>query len=191
MAELWRPVVGWDGLYDVSNTGRVRSLKRNCSGAQGTSPGKTGRVLTPGVHEGGYLTVMLYRNRKYRAAYVHHLVLEAFVGPCPPGMECRHFPDRDPTNNNAENLSWGTPEENASDKKLHNTNPQGERNGHAKVDENDVRAIRRMYATGDYTMRRLGTIYDLSVTAIHDIIHGINWSHVPNDLSQSEVTYHG
>jgi hypothetical protein len=52
---------------------------------------------------------------------VHRLVLEAFVGPCPIGMQCRHFPDPNPANCNLKNLQWGTPMENTEDKRVHGT----------------------------------------------------------------------
>ena len=66
--------------------------------------------------------VILQAMGKKRHAFVQWLVLEAFVGPCPDGMECRHFPDRDPTNNRLDNVRWGTAQENSDDKKVHGTN---------------------------------------------------------------------
>jgi len=65
-----------------------------------------------------YLYVRLSHDKKSRIFRVHRLVLEAFVGPCPEGMECRHL-DGDPSNNRLENLRWGTPAENTEDKRKH------------------------------------------------------------------------
>lgn len=62
---------------------------------------------------------------KARSYYVHRLVLEAFVGPCPEGMEARHFPDRDPTNNCVWNLGWGTHTQNMADREQHGTKLEG------------------------------------------------------------------
>lgn len=72
-----------------------------------------------------YVVVCLRAERgqygKVSCRYVHRLVLEAFVGPCPSGMECRHFPDSDTRNNSLENLSWGTHVQNIADKNVHGT----------------------------------------------------------------------
>ena len=64
------------------------------------------------------------------------------MGPCPPGFECRHFPDRDPTNNAATNLSWGTRAENVADMAVHGTTARGERMGSAKLTDQQVDLIR-------------------------------------------------
>lgn len=78
------------------------------------------RKLKPYKIKSGRLSIDLY-NKGFvkRAVLVHRLVLQAFVGPCPTGMECRHFPDPNPTNNNLENLQWGTHQENMDDRTIH------------------------------------------------------------------------
>lgn len=109
--EQWRPVVGFEGLYEVSNIGRVRSLDRQIgNGARGTRFMR-GRLLSakPGS-KNGYLYVSVGNTRRL----VHRLVLEAFVGPCPEGMECCHN-DSNRTNNRVENLRWGTRFDNCQD----------------------------------------------------------------------------
>lgn len=179
MGEIWKDVVGWEGLYRVSNLGRVRSVRRVCSGTKLAAPGKTGRLLVLGVRkDSGYQTVVLYRGKEFKGRYVHHLVLEAFVGLRPPGAEARHFPDKDGSNNQARNLRWGTPKENAADKKIHGTVARGERNGHAKVTEKQVREIRRRYAVGDISMKALGKEYGLALTSVYLLINRMNWAHV-------------
>ena len=98
MTESWRAVVGFEGLYEVSDLGRVRSLPR-----KGTKGGL--RKLSYNAHQGsGQVQVQLRKGRgRYRNASVHRLVLEAFVGPCPKGQECRHI-DGDPKNNKLQNF---------------------------------------------------------------------------------------
>lgn len=106
--ETWRPAVGWDDLYEVSDQGQVRR----------TAPGpstRVGRVLKPSTNSKGYSIVRLCRNGVQRNKRVHRLVLEAFVGACPLGMECRHLDD-DKSNNQLPNLVWGTRGENEYDK---------------------------------------------------------------------------
>ncbi|MHA7703387.1 NUMOD4 motif-containing HNH endonuclease [Mycobacterium sp. ML4] len=119
----WRPVVGFEGRYEVSDTGLIRSLDRIIEARNGSrwrpqEPGVPGvrrlkgRVIKPGRHkETGHLHVVL-EGRVDRK--VHTLVLEAFVGPCPPGLMARHADDN-PANNHIGNLSWGTRSQNSYD----------------------------------------------------------------------------
>lgn len=95
--------------YEVSDDGRVRSKPR-----QGTKGGE----LKASADVKEYPTVQLYDGGDSFKAPVHALVLEAFVGPRPEGMVCRHL-DGDPTNNTVENLAWGTHSENQYDKVEH------------------------------------------------------------------------
>jgi hypothetical protein len=106
---MWRPVVGYEGHYEVSDAGRVRSLKR-------------GRValLKYRVSTKGYPFVQLYLNGKQITRYVHALVAEAFNGPRPDGLEVRHL-DGDNTNNVPSNLTYGTHAENIQDAIRHGT----------------------------------------------------------------------
>jgi hypothetical protein len=98
----WRPVVGHEGLYEVSDAGDVRSLPR---------PHTQGKVLKQMTDPGGYRRVSLSKGGSARPRLVHHLVLEAFVGPRPEGAQCLHGDD-DPANNHLDNLSWGTQRQN-------------------------------------------------------------------------------
>lgn len=118
--EEWRAVVGYTG-YEVSNFGRVRSLDRVIPYFHPINGDihrhHHGTMLRPGTMKSGHLLVVLGKGNN---ALVHHLVLEAFVGPAPEGMECRHW-DGDPANNHADNLIWGTRAENVADMLRHGT----------------------------------------------------------------------
>lgn len=114
LQETWLPVVGWEGLYEVSDRGRVRSVERvvHCrDGRVRTFPSVT---LRPGTGTTGALYVNL-SNGTTKVRRVHHLVLEAFVGPRPPGMEGCHWDD-DKKNNAVTNLRWDTHSANMFDK---------------------------------------------------------------------------
>lgn len=120
MTEEWRPVVGFEGSYEVSDKGRVRSLDRikifertdQYSGNKLIYPRlHKGKVLAPQPKEAGHLWVQLGRRAQ---VYVHHLVLGAFVGPAPAGMVCCHWDD-DPGNNKLGNLRWDTRSANVAD----------------------------------------------------------------------------
>lgn len=121
MQEVWKPVPGYEGLYEVSDQGRVRSLDRyvQCSGpVKGAYVSfKKGRLLRPGPSNYGHLSVVLGRGQ---TRMVHDLVLRAFVG-CPPAKhECCHG-NGDPSDNRLENLRWGTRSENILDAVKHGT----------------------------------------------------------------------
>lgn len=125
--EQWRTVVGYEGLYEVSNQGRVRSLDRVIHQANGDRHVQ-GRVLRQTPRKEGHLQVEVRTSGREtrRAAKVHQLVAEAFHGPRPPGMVCRHL-NGDPTDNRPENLRWGTHRENALDTTRHGRNRNANR----------------------------------------------------------------
>lgn len=114
MKEEWRPVVGYEGRYEVSNHGRVRSLDRTIQCKDGRTQRWKGGIKKLCKNHSGYPTVGLQRDGKKRTEYVHRLVLEAFTGPCPEGMLARHLDDN-PENNNIDNLKWGSPRDNQLD----------------------------------------------------------------------------
>lgn len=148
--ENWKAVPGFEGLYEVSDLGRVRSLDRciECLSRWGTPVRKMlkGRILKPASNEGGHLFVGMGREHQ---EFVHRLVLSAFVRVRRRGEECRHL-DGNPKNNRLENLVWGTRLENMADRKrLGEENPaRGERAGNAKLTEETVRHIRHRISRG-------------------------------------------
>lgn len=117
--ETWRSVPGYEGIYEVSDQGRVRSLDRTVRQSNGNLLNLKGRVLSPGAHRinrrpTGKKVVALCVNGKGRTEFVHRLVLMAFVGPPPVGTEGCHRDDEG-SNNNLGNLYWGSRSENLYD----------------------------------------------------------------------------
>lgn len=118
MTELWKPIAEAPG-YEVSDLGRVRCWNpRNHVAHAPAEP----RLLKPDIHL-GYLRVKLGKHGPRR--WVHRLVLEAFVGPRPPGAVARHVQTNDPTDNRPCNLAWGTHKENTADRVRHGTSARG------------------------------------------------------------------
>jgi hypothetical protein len=107
MSEAWKPVVGYEGIYEVSSLGRVRMLRRMRSDGR-TYPERIARVkpLTT-----GYLNMSLYKGGKEVRAFVHRLVAEAFI-PNPESKPCINHKDGNRSNNAVENLEWCTQSEN-------------------------------------------------------------------------------
>lgn len=121
MAEHWKPITGHDG-YEVSDLGRVRSIPRKVGVRGGGTRITPTCILKPwwvsnDRHKKGHLAVSLGRGHRYK---VHHLVLEAFEGPRPPGRLGLHR-DGNPANNCHSNLYWGTYEDNLHDAVRHGT----------------------------------------------------------------------
>lgn len=118
--ELWTAIPGYDGFYEVSSYGNVRSLTRAVPYGRHQGMVYKGRELKQFV-TGKYLSVKLARAGITKTAYVHELVLLAFEGARPlTGQRCeiRHL-DGDKTNNRLDNLKYGTVKENFADRKLH------------------------------------------------------------------------
>lgn len=139
MSERWIPVVGWEGYYEVSDRGQVRSVDREIVRSDGQVRRFKGKVLSPGTNRHGYPMVALSRPGKSKTMKVHRLVLHAFVGECPKGMEACH-------NNGVRadasltNLRWDTPSNNQLDRRKHGTDHQVRKThcpqGHEYTSEN-------------------------------------------------------
>jgi len=112
--EQWRPIPGYEGRYEASDRGRIRSLPRPRVPRI--------RILRTPVDSAGYPTVHLWAGGGKSATHrIHQLVLLAFVGPPPAGTECIRHLDGDHTNGQLINLAYGTNSENVHDRVRHGT----------------------------------------------------------------------
>src|SRR6185295_11979756 len=134
--EQWRPVVGYEGLYEVSNLGRVRALPRRLKTWFGDRAHAGGIMRPKLMKKTGYLEVSLQDSaggRSPRFVTLHAIVAEAFHGPKPsPAHEVLHG-DGVRTNCAASNLRWGTRKENMEDQRRHGTLNIGAKNGNATI----------------------------------------------------------
>ena len=175
--ENWKSVPGWEGWYEVSDAGRVRSLPRQ-STANGAPAWYEGRLLSASRLKNGYMQVSLSRPGERCYAYVHKLVLLAFEGPPPDGTEVCHA-DGTRDNNSLSNLRYGTRSENARDRIAHGRGPdgkkiRGENNGVARLTEADVRRIRAMPGT----LKEIAAEFGVHFGTIHCIKSGKTWGHL-------------
>ena len=161
--EEWRDVVGWEGLYQVSNQGKVRSVTRGRNTY-------IGRCLSAATTTKGYHRVTLSLNGVDKKAHVHRLVAEAFIGLRPDGYEVNHR-NGNKTDNRPSNLQYVTPSENIR----HSIDVLG--NGPAKLSDDQVLQIRRLLKTG-VTMKEIGHIFGVTSSTIRAISIGKTWRHV-------------
>jgi hypothetical protein len=136
--------------------------------------GETGLVLKPDS-KAGYARVDLMLSGGAKAKkLVHVLVLEAFEGPCPAGMECRHYNGVRGDNRWPVNLRWGTKSENAADRRRHDF-PRAR--GASKLAESDIPKVRELVAMGQ-SYAQVGARFGVSRWAIGDAIKGRTWANV-------------
>ncbi len=175
--EIWKAVPNYEGLYEASNFGQVRSLRRGIVLKQ-----KFNKVT-------GRLYVALSKNGRQPWVQSAHVILTTFSGSKPfPKAECCHFPNKDRTDNRACNLMWGSRATNVEHSKIHGTTrlgkigPQGIRNAKAKLDDELVRKMRAMRAAGS-TLTELMMVFGLGKSATHAIVIGKHWKHVKDEPS--------
>lgn len=173
MIEWWLSVVGFEGKYEVSNLGRVRSLFKGSR--FGSRPRKTPLLLTPQPNTGGgHLRVKLTKDGHTIGALVHVLVLAAFRGPCPEGQEGCHD-DGDTANNVLGNLKWGTHAENMQDMVRHGRSTKGERSGRARMSELQVRDMKLRLKSGQ-RRRQVAKDMKLDFSLVDNVARGRAWA---------------
>lgn len=183
--EIWLPVVGYEGLYEVSSHGRVRSLDRSIEARNRWGSSQKNRLKSRFLRPKNtkdrrtYDTVTLSKNNQKLCQYVHVLVCSAFNGPRPEGKQAAHK-DGNRFNNFSSNLYWATPKENNADKLTHRTISLGERNGAAKLTEEDVRRIKLRFRAYCSTngCKALAAEFSVSRSTICNIVYGRRWGHI-------------
>ena len=109
--EIWKPISGYEGFYEVSNLGRIRSLERIVECSDGRKRKIKDRTLKGSSYSGGYSGVTLHKDGCTKFVNIHRIVAEAFV-PNPLEKEEVNHKDENPSNNHASNLEWVTHKEN-------------------------------------------------------------------------------
>lgn len=183
-AEVWKPIPEWEGIYEVSSAGRVRSLDRiiACPNNQGIMSTRfvAGKMLSPKLTQFGYNTVALCRDGGMRHHFVHRLVCFGFIGPRPDGHEVAHS-NAVRTDNRRCNLRWATKKENGADKVRHGNSLQGSRHTEAKLTEEaaiEILATRGMKRSGNRT-RAICQKYGISVANFYRVRgNPKSWAHL-------------
>lgn len=172
--EEWRDIIGYEGLYQVSNLGRIRSVRRRlCNGKI-----RNGSNVAAFPDAFGYWRVKLHVGGIGKRFMVHRLVARAFVEN-PNNLPYVNHKDEDKSNNAACNLEWcdqryninyGTRTEKAS----------GENTKNSKLTNKDIIFIREHYVCRDkeYGSRQLAKMFGVSISAINRVVCGVTWKHI-------------
>lgn len=159
-------------FYGVTKAGEVWSRKPHYK-----NPGGGWRQLQPLRTEDGHARVSIYfDDRRTKTIFIHILVLETFVGPCPKGKESSHI-DGDGMNNRLENLCWKTHQENMADQWEHGTMSCGSKHPGAKMTEEKVKQALLRARQGE-TIASLAREYGIAAQRMNSIIRGKAWKHV-------------
>lgn len=173
--EIYKDIKGYEGFYQVSNFGNVRSLKR--SGYQHGNSKQTfkGRVLKQYLGEKGYYSITLSKDNKQKKIQVHRLVAMTFIDNPYKKPQINHI-DGIKTNNKAENLEWCTGSENMKHAfKIGLQSLSGEKNTMAKLTNNEVVLIRKCLKTGLFTQKEIANIFGVARRTITDINLNKTW----------------
>lgn len=178
--ETWKSIPDYEGLYEVSSLGSVRSLERYVVGGKGKRQLVPSKVLKATEDSYGYLVVSLCDSasgRKTKLFKVNRLVLLAFVGHNDHLMALHG--DGNTKNNSLGNLRYGTGEDNAADRARHGkkVGASGEKNGAAKLTTEDIGVIRNRLATGE-SCRSISFDFNVNAESIRKIKLGKTWSDV-------------
>jgi hypothetical protein len=178
MKEKWKHIKGFEGYYQVSNKGRIKSLDRYVEYKNGYKRLHKGKILRILKDTAGYCQVNLWKNGKLKRRSVHKLVADAFI------VNCEHLPqvnhvDGDKDNNHVLNLEWCSASYNvkhAYDNNLKSGN-FGSKNGSSKLKESDIIDIRNMLSSG-YYLKDIAKKYNVSISTISGIKLGKYWTKV-------------
>jgi hypothetical protein len=190
MIEDWSPIEGYDRRYEVSTFGRARSwVRHDHDPGMDEWPHLMHPVVADNGHGTNYARInIICADGKRRSRLLHRLVLNAFVGPRPPGKEVRHL-NGNGTDNHIANLSYGTHSENLMDRRRHGTANCGERNGNARFTEEDVVAMRDARRSG-MSYAAIGKPFGAKARQIMQIVTGERWALIPGAVPRGVIRCH-
>lgn len=172
MDEIFKDVKGYEGIYKVSNFGRIKSLGNNYNRKE--------KILKGTNNGSGYFMVTLSKHGKQKTDLVHRLVAIAFIQNSE-NKKCINHIDGNKANNCVNNLEWITYSENNIHAYLIGLkigNRKGEKNFFAKLNESQIIKIREMYSTGNYSQKKISEIYNCTSTNICLIVNRNIWKHI-------------
>lgn len=178
--EIWKSVVGWEGLYVVSNIGNVMSLDRKSYHKKLKKEiSLKGKKLKPSFESGGYAQVVLCKDGKCVTKKIHRIVAITFLDNSKNLPAVNHI-NGDIKDNRIENLEWCTLKYNSehSYRVLGRIPINGQFHSKAKLTETQVIEIRNKYIPYKYSFKKLGDEYGVDASTISLIIYGKNWKYL-------------
>ncbi len=173
----WRPVVDYEGYYEVSDNGQLRTVDRNFIRTNGRSMRLQSHLCTAiPHHKWGYYQCSLTDHRGRKTKMVHCLVAASFIGPRPEGHQVNHK-DGDKSNNQLSNLEYVTPSQNVRHTHRVLKVQQGDGHWRSTLCARDIPTIRQLIASGE-PLSVIGRKYGVGPGAIHHIKSGHTWSHI-------------
>lgn len=179
--EVWKPVLGFENLYEVSNLGRVKSLDRITESGQF----RKGKIREGYCYVNNYKVVKLYLNSKTINKYIHRLLAEAFIpNPNPELYDTVNHIDGDRGNNSLDNLEWCTQKQNIQHAwktgLIPSTINSGETNTNSKLTEKDVLEIRANYVprSKEFGANVMSEHYGVTAKTIRRIVRKELWKNI-------------
>jgi len=176
--EIWKDIKGYEGFYQVSNLGNIKSLKSFLFTKSGIKKQRRERLMNQTIKYNGYKTIMFSINNNHKRFHVHRIVAQTFI------LNIENKPQVNHKNgikadNRVENLEWVTASENSIHAIKNNLIKTGEDSSYSKLTKNQVLIIRRLFKINPnfnktYVAKKLG----VRDTTIHKIINNQRWKHL-------------
>ena len=178
--EVWKDVVGYVGLYKVSNLGKVKRLSRSSVDCLGRPYTLKEAILKPNKIKGNYYQLKLTNNYIETSILLHRLVCEAFHGPAPAGKNFVNHKIGDKSNNRADNLEWCSFQENVDHAVLNGLRCRGSSSHKHKLVEEQILEICRLRDTEGLSRYELAAKFNISHRNICNILSGDSWNWLTN-----------
>ena len=178
--EIWKDIKDYEGLYQVSNLGRVKALAREYTAGNGAKRNHNDIIMKPGKNDHGYFHVALHKDGKRKGQRVHKLVIQSFIGEST--LEVNHI-NGIKSDNSLDNLEYCTRSENIKHAFrtgliIGRRDQNGEKNNSAKLKSNDIILIRKLWEEYHIKQKTIACLFNVNPPAINDIIKRRNWKHV-------------
>lgn len=181
MYEIWKDIKGYEGYYQVSNTGKIKTLEHNIIRHNGKRLTIKEKILNGSKDTKGYLQVELKKDGKRNIKFIHRLVAETFIENPNNKLQVNHI-NGDKSNNGIDNLEWVTCSENIHHAWKNGLNKpiKGEAHGNHKLTDDEVRYIKEHYKPYDrkYGINALARKFQVSTCPIDRIVNGKGWKHI-------------